>query len=220
MPAVDVRLEVVTESHWDDIIRMRRTFLNSKHCCCFLPLGVDSASEVRKLYRKHPELMDVAAVAIVHGNVVGFIQVVLEGMPCEVHKVGPGEAYVNMIAVDPDTRGMGVGSALLKWADDLGKSKNCTYMALDVIRGNPAIGLYERKGYVVKPSPFLYRLCCRPFLCCLLGPVICSAGSPMYCSYGETYLMEKAIDPGRSPDIHRARVLSNGRAEPDELPAA
>lgn len=171
---------------------MRSSFLNSKHGCCCVPLGLDAETTLRKEYKKCPDLMNVAAVAVVPDKgVVGYCQLVLEGMPCELHKVKPGECYVYLLAVDEAARGMGVGTALMKWADGVGKEKGCKFMSLEVIRGNKAIGLYERQGYVVKPASILHRILCILPICLLVGPLICTTGTPNYCSYGQTYYMEK-----------------------------
>ena len=195
--ANNVRLEVVEERHIKDLARMRRSFLNTKHFCCCWPLGIGTEEEIRNEYKKCPDLMQVAAVAIVpEMGVVGFVQMVFEGMPCNLHKVKPGEAYVFMLAVDPEARGMGVGSALMKWADGVAKDRDCAFMSLEVIHGNPAIGLYERKGYVVakKPANSLFRrLIWAIPMCLFFGPVICPSGAPNYCSFGITYYMEKSL---------------------------
>jgi len=196
--ANNVRLEVVEERHIEELARMRSSFLSSKHFCCCLPLGFDSKSDIRKEYKKCPELMQVAAVAIVpEMGVVGFVQMVFEGMPCELHKVKPGEAYLYMLAVDPEARGKGVGSALMKWADGVSKDRGCAFMSLEVIHGNPAIGLYERKGYVVEKTTadtLFTRLILAIPMCFFFGPVICPSGSPNYCSFGVSYYMEKVLE--------------------------
>lgn len=189
-----VTLEVVEEKHFEDIARVKGDFLNSKHCCCFLPLGIGALSEVRANYRKNPELMQVAAVAIVPDKgVVGFVQMIFHGMPCDIHKAKEGEAYIFVLAVVEEARGMGVGTALMRWAEDLAKQRDSKFMSLEVIHGNPAISLYERKGYVVKPSSILATLCIAPLICCWLGPLICPSGSPSYCSYGRIHYMEKPL---------------------------
>jgi ribosomal protein S18 acetylase RimI-like enzyme len=195
MSSANVRIEVVEERHIEELARVRRSFLNSKHFCCCLPLGLDSEAEIRKGYKKCPELMQVAAVAIVpEMGVVGYIQLVLEGMPCDTHKVKAGEAYVYMLTVDPEARGKGVGTALLKWADGVGKNRDCTFMSLEVIHGNKAIGLYEREGYVVKPASLFSRIIMTIPLCLIIGPVICISGAPNYCSYGQAHYMEKILE--------------------------
>ena len=193
--ANSVTIEVVQEKHFDDVIRLNTTFLNSKHCCCILPLGIGTDEEIRQSYQKCPKKMETSAVALdASGKTVGYIQVIFKGMPCALHKCKDGEAYIYTITVDADARGMGVGSRLLAWAEELAKRRDCTFMSLDVIRGNRAIHLYERKGFVVKPISFVSMLCQAPLVCCLFGPVICPSGSSSYCSYGKAHFMEKQLE--------------------------
>jgi ribosomal protein S18 acetylase RimI-like enzyme len=196
MPSqTSVTINVVEKKHLEDVIRIRADFLNSKHCCCILPLGVDSDSELRKLYAKNPEMMQVAAVASVPDKgVVGFIQVIFEGMPCEVHTAKYGEAYISELCVDAEARGMGVGTALMNWAEDLAKQRNSTYMSLSVLYGNPAIGLYKRKGYVAKKQSIFDLVGNFAAMCCFIGPLICPSGSPSYCNYGMVVYMEKQLE--------------------------
>ncbi|CAM9957601.1 unnamed protein product, partial [Heterosigma akashiwo] len=126
-------------------------FLNTKRMCCCIPLGWgEGAQSLQDKYRRHPAKMQVAAVAVMDNRIVGFIQLILHGMPCDIHTCKPGEAYVYEVAVHQDARGCGVGTKLLNWSEETAKEMNCTYMSLDVLRGNRAIGLYERKGYRVQ----------------------------------------------------------------------
>ena len=88
-----VTIEVLQEKYFPDLARLEKDFLNSKFMCCCLPLGVFATeAEIRSAYRKCPELMKVAAVALLDGQAVGFIQVALHGMPCDIHRVEKGEA--------------------------------------------------------------------------------------------------------------------------------
>jgi len=59
--------------------------------------------------------MQVAAVAVncTSNEVLGFVQLYLHGMYCELHTVKPGEAYVDSIAVLPQARGMGIGTKFI-----------------------------------------------------------------------------------------------------------
>jgi len=72
----------------------------------------------------------------------------------------PGHWYVNVLAAYPEYRGTGVGSALLRYADVVGKAATRKGMAIIVASENAgARRLYERCGYrytakrpVVDPS--------------------------------------------------------------------
>ena len=192
--AAVVTIEAVQEKHFADLARLQKEFLNSKMMCCCVPLGVfANEAEVRKAFHKCPEMMKVAAVALVDDQVMGFIQVVLHGMPCEIHTVEKDEAYVYMIAVDPDARGMGIGSKLLEWADDIGRQRGCEKISLDVLGGNKAIGLYERRGYVAKPASCLSLPAMFFFVSCFVGLRIRPSGSPPYWNYGKDIFMVKKL---------------------------
>ena len=42
-----------------------------------------------------------------------------------------------------------MGTRLLRWADEACRSRGIRVIELDVVRGNPALRLYERQGYVL-----------------------------------------------------------------------
>lgn len=191
---IAVVIETVQEKHFADLARLQKDFLNSKLMCCCVPLGSFSTeAEVRKTFKKCPEMMEVGAIAFVEGQAVGFIQVVLHGMPCDIHTVEKDEAYVYMIAVDPDARGMGVGSKLLAWADEIGRQHGCAKISLDVLGGNKAIGLYERKGYVAQPIPFYLVPMSFIFTSLFVGFRIRPLGSPAYWNFGKSIFMVKKL---------------------------
>jgi ribosomal protein S18 acetylase RimI-like enzyme len=60
----------------------------------------------------------------------------------------PGYWYVNILAVYPEFRGLGLGSRLLAEADRLGREAGAAGMAIIVASGNvDAYRLYQRHGY-------------------------------------------------------------------------
>ncbi len=68
----------------------------------------------------------------------------------------PGDDwYVQMVAVDPDGRGQGVGTVLMAEAERRAREAGCVRLALDVDKRNTgAQRLYERLGYaVIAESP-------------------------------------------------------------------
>ena len=95
-PKKEVMIEPVQENHFAAIAASQRSFLNSKLACCCVPLGVFDESEEKycKLFKEHPANMEVAAVATVDGSVVGFVQLILHGMYCEIHEAKEDEGYV------------------------------------------------------------------------------------------------------------------------------
>ena len=66
----------------------------------------------------------------------------------------PGYGFVNdqapevCLAVVPDHRGRGVGGALLRELRDAASSQGYSALSLSVEKGNPALRLYERNGFV------------------------------------------------------------------------
>lgn len=66
----------------------------------------------------------------------------------ELEAEAPSHWYVNVLAVFPEYRGMGIGSALLRHADLIGKAVAPAGMAIIVASENAgAVKLYQRCGY-------------------------------------------------------------------------
>ena len=62
--------------------------------------------------------------------------------------VGPDEFHIDLVAVVPSSRGMGIGTALMLKAEEKAESTGKHTMSLGVIAENEgAIRLYERLGY-------------------------------------------------------------------------
>ena len=75
--------------------------------------------------------------------------------------VGTHDFHVDSVAVDPSTRGMGIGTLLMQKAEEVARSKRKNKMMLGVISENQgAIKLYKRLGYeIIKTHQgFLVRL--------------------------------------------------------------
>jgi [ribosomal protein S18]-alanine N-acetyltransferase len=63
---------------------------------------------------------------------------------------GSGVGRLFSIAVDQSIRGKGLGAFLLTACEDLARKRGCHTVALEVRADNkPAIGLYQRFGYVI-----------------------------------------------------------------------
>lgn len=183
------------EEHSKELDRLRHKFTDSKTFCCCVPAGIDSEREAAKDYKRCPELKKVCGLAISpEKGVVGFCQMAFEGMPNAIHTTKPGEAYILMLAVDTGARGMGIGSKLMAWAEEIGRARKCNYMALEVIHGNPAIGLYERKGYVVQKKALWKKILYAVPYMLFFGPVIHTSNSPRYCTYGQVHYMKKPLE--------------------------
>jgi len=174
----NVRIETASPERIADLHAITSDFLNSKRLCCLFPLGkCDGQTELLKNYNKTPDKFNVGAIAYDDGSgeALGMIQCALHGHYCDLHKPKENECYVDWLAVLPNARGMGVGTKLLKWAEEKALARGCTKMTLGVINGNPAINLYLRTGYEVDKSDPLsdfviicFTLVCfgRPYGCC------------------------------------------------------
>ena len=114
--AFEIRIEVVTANRIPEIFKIQQNFLTNKRACCCIPLACsESETDYRKKDGKDQASMQVAAVAVncTSNEVLGFVQLYLHGMYCELHTVKPGEAYVDSIAVLPQARGMGIGTKFI-----------------------------------------------------------------------------------------------------------
>lgn len=190
----EIRIQPIEDVQIQDVDRIRRTFLNSKHFCCCIPVSIGPFWDLANDLEKCPDMKNVVGVAISpEKEVVGFCQLLFKGMPDILHKCKPGEAHVLVLAVDEEAQGMGVGSKLLAWAEEVAKERKSTFMSLEVVNGNPAISLYERKGYVIqKQALWKTTLLMIPYFCC--SPMIWGAGSSTYCHYGQIHLMTKPLE--------------------------
>jgi ribosomal protein S18 acetylase RimI-like enzyme len=167
---MSIRVERVQDHHLEQVCDVQNLFLSSKHCCCCISLGGwEKKSDMEKMYAKTPDKMNVAAVALDGETVVGFMQCVLHGMPCDLHTPKVGECYVATLAVMPGHRGKGIGTKLLQWGEDLANERKCTSYTLAVINGNPARRLYDRWGFVPKKIDTVDACFTAAFVCCLLG---------------------------------------------------
>lgn len=66
----------------------------------------------------------------------------------ELENEAPGSWYVNVLACMPEHRGMGLGSGLLKLAEEIAQAEGLSRMSIIVADDNEgAHRLYERHGY-------------------------------------------------------------------------
>jgi ribosomal protein S18 acetylase RimI-like enzyme len=84
----------------------------------------------------------MAAVGVIAAGLFRFLGTVPEG-----------DFYLQAVAADPQSRGGGVGSALIRHAEERGRRAGCTRLALDVaVDNHGARQLYERLGFVVEAA--------------------------------------------------------------------
>lgn len=95
---------------------------------------------------------DLVVAASADGRLLGTVTFVLPGTPwAEVSR--PGEAEFRMLAVAPDARGHGVGSALAQWCVDRAREQGCTAVALSTLTTMAtAHRMYQRMGFVRAPE--------------------------------------------------------------------
>lgn len=89
-----------------------------------------------------------ALIAERAGEQIGFV-LVLDTMPDEVS--GLPQAFVAYLAVDERVRRRGVGTLLIRAAEDEARRRGLPYMALMVTQENAAAhSLYQRAGYATE----------------------------------------------------------------------
>jgi ribosomal protein S18 acetylase RimI-like enzyme len=97
----------------------------------------------------------VTLIAQRDGERAGFLLLLFE-LPDEVTLLP--QAFVAYMAVEPELRGKGVGTALLAAAENEARGRRLPYISLMVTQENePACRLYERAGYRTER-----RLLCKP----------------------------------------------------------
>jgi putative acetyltransferase len=109
----------------------------------------------RQLFRALDRLYDsiegqshVTLIAECDGARAGFL-LFLDELPDEVTSLPQG--FVAYMAVEPERRLHGVGSALLAAAEEEAKERGLPYMSLMVTEENAsARALYERRGYLTE----------------------------------------------------------------------
>lgn len=97
----------------------------------------------------------VLLLAVHAGRPVAFL-ILLDNLPDEV-TLTP-QAFVAYMAVDPRHRRQGIGTALLRRAENMARERGLSYLALMVTEQNEAARhTYEAAGYLTER-----RLLCKP----------------------------------------------------------
>jgi ribosomal protein S18 acetylase RimI-like enzyme len=75
------------------------------------------------------------------------------GMKTFIKTVPEGDYYLLAVAVDDQYRGSGIGTALLDYSEETGRSAGCARIVLDVAGKNTSVRhLYERRGMNVEAT--------------------------------------------------------------------
>lgn len=92
------------------------------------------AAQIRELLNHGPFLLlmhDDAIIAAVHVKLNG------------------DRIYIGMLAVDPDHQKSGIGSRMMREAEDLGRNSGCKFADLRVVSVRPELPLiYGKQGYI------------------------------------------------------------------------
>jgi aminoglycoside 6'-N-acetyltransferase len=112
-------------------------------------LPVEAVAESRRLWAASDPRTE-ALLAVADGRVLGMIELWLR-RPKDRNNARPPHVEVQFgIAVAPEARGLGVGTALLRAAEDWARAHGAERMHLGVDAANSrAIALYERLGYAI-----------------------------------------------------------------------
>jgi len=113
---------------------------------CFAP-GISYSKEELKSYIRHRGSFTLVAADVIEGEIQGFII---------GHCVTTG--HIITIDVSPEARRSGVGSLLLRAAEDRMRQAGCHWVGLETAVDNvTALSFYKRHGYnVVRTWPHYY----------------------------------------------------------------
>jgi ribosomal protein S18 acetylase RimI-like enzyme len=140
-----------------------RAFVKELGRRCVMPsvgsLRPASEAKAREAFNRLCEIVEsqshVTLIARRNGERLGFL-LMLDDLPDEVTLLP--QAFIAYMAVEPGSRGKGVGTALLAAAEDEERRRRVPYMALMVTEENEAARrLYARGGYRTER-----RLLCKP----------------------------------------------------------
>ena len=152
--ATSVRVQQLTLELMEQLRIVHNEGFGSKKCCLCCPVA-DNEGRINSYYQSHPERLPMCGVALGEdGTALGYVQLAIYPMNDKdgLHSTKPGETYVEQIGVAAAARGKGVGKVLLEWAEARAREHQSNVLTLSVLNGNRARRLYERFGFVAKPS--------------------------------------------------------------------
>jgi ribosomal protein S18 acetylase RimI-like enzyme len=202
----DVEIRQLKMEHIPQVAKLMKDAFRSKKMCCMISLE-DTPEAMQARYAKYDEAkwkLGAVAVSKTSNQVLGHVQMTdksLPMFPTWAHTCKPGELYIEVIAVGADARGKGVGSRLLAWCDTIAlqapPSGQAPYsrLTLEVLYGNPAIGLYARKGFHTMPNDDPLDFCCASIvICCFFGRPYGCCDSSVGSMTMEKTLINKAME--------------------------
>mmetsp|Transcript_120223 Transcript_120223/g.335419 ORF Transcript_120223/g.335419 Transcript_120223/m.335419 type:complete len:218 (+) Transcript_120223:93-746(+) len=152
-------------------------FGGKKCCLCCGESEAEMQKAVFEGFSQAPDSkFEACGVALgADGQVLGFAQLGFHdtpgdvAMPLAFRETPPlGTCHLERIVTSPKVRGKGLGSKLLDWVDSKAREKDCKFVVLEVVNGNPAKKLYEKHGYV-QQNGCCSKCCMCPWVCCLMG---------------------------------------------------
>lgn len=170
-----VRIVSIQEEYLPQVRDILKEAFGTKRCMLCLPHD-ETRNELQQRYTEMPAAKwRLGAVALdSKGKVLGYTQMTTAGLPIYpegFHTCANDELYIEIVAVSPEARGRGIGSMLLEWCHETAISEypHIARLLLEVLRGNPAIRLYERFGFEIKPVDCVDNVCGAILVCCFLG---------------------------------------------------
>jgi len=178
-----IRIETLAPMHFERAHEIEEDFFgNTGKGCCFgaCPYGwcPTPRQDFESFYLNNPDRCSTFGVAVRQDqSVVGIVVLRMEGQksrPDEdwIHTPKVGELYIDHIAVSGNSRGLGIGTKLMKWTDAMARERGANRITLGVVNGNPAKRLYDRFGFVDTEDD-----CCMT--ACIIGMPYGQCGSTM-----------------------------------------
>ena len=170
----NIKIVKLEEKHFADVSHIFNEGFGSK-TLCFCISGRHTVKEFTKLHDSSPRKRDIAFVAIEEDTqeILGYIQLSKPGVPAfyGMHTCKDNEVYIDQIGVAARARGQRIGTKLLEYSEEYVRNEiqGIEIMTLEVLKGNPAIGLYERFGYEIKPVGSFSSCCTALFVLLILG---------------------------------------------------
>ena len=168
-----IEIVLMEKEHYPQVAQIQNDGFGSKCLFCCIP-NIKSSSDFTRSFKRKPKKKELAFVAIdtTTSTVVGFVQMSKPGVPdfWGMHTCKDNEVWIDQIGVSSEARGRGVGTKLLKHCEDFARNEaGIEVLTLEVLKGNRALGLYERFGFEKVPEDLLSRCITSFFVFAVMG---------------------------------------------------